>query len=109
MDCEKQYEAPQKVSCSFHLAALLNGSLNAGKRNMSNIQTDYKGTYKLKIMLHLQADKFQYQNYEKFRGAIRKIEQVGNENLYLTNKLLTTQGYADVGRDNSVSITSLQS
>jgi len=41
-------------------------------------------------MLYLQADKCQYQNHAKLRGAIRKIEQVGNENLYLINKLLTT-------------------
>ena len=47
VDCEKQYEAPQKVSCSFHFMALINGSLNAGIRNLSNTQTDYKGTYEL--------------------------------------------------------------
>lgn len=61
------------------------------EKKLSNTQTDYKGTYKFKItMLYLQADKCQYQNHAKLRGAIRKIEQVGNENLYLINKLLTT-------------------
>ena len=38
----------------------------------------------------------------KFRGSIRKIEHVGNDNLYLSNKLLTTQNYADEDYDHSV-------
>ena len=45
----------------------------------------------------------------KLSSSIRKIEHEGNENLYLSNKLLITQDYADEDCDHSVSVTSLRS